>query len=527
VDAATTETRRGHRIATRVLLLVGLGVVGPLIAMIWASWGARAQLDREKRLDEEMIASLIAARVDAALSAELEALQSAAIGARSLREVRARPHALIDQVALIDARGAVLEQEPAGPAIDGPAIVAEALRAGRPSFTRTHALVPARSWRGELSRIAAGSVDASRLGLLVREGSIPRGLAIDIKDASGQTIASGGSPTGRTDRVVSAPLPSAGWSIAVSETAAETFPETALLGLALPLLGIGLLFGWGAARSLTRPLAALTFAAERLTAGDLATPMPEVAADEVGRLGTALERMRLALKESQDKLEHRVALRTAEVRHLLGKVITAQEHERRRVARELHDDTSQGLAALLLKLRSRPGLADETALALGTLDAIHRLIADLRPSVLDDLGLTSAIAWCADRHLRSRGVNVRCEFSGLDQRLPPEHETAVFRVVQEGIANIDRHARAETVLIQGVIRDHELSIEVEDDGDGFEEAAFATPDRAGRGWGLLGMRERVEMLGGRLVIHSSPGKGTHLELHVPLPEGAPWTASAS
>lgn len=517
MHAPATEARRGHRIATRVLLLVGLGVVGPLLAMIWASWGPRAQLDREKRLDQAMIASLIAARVDAALSAELEALQSAAMGARTLREVRARPHALIDQVVLLDARGALLEQEPAGAPVDAAAIVAEAARSGKPSFTRTHAVVPARSWRGELTRIAAGSLDVARLGALVREGAVPRGLAVDIEDAAGNTVFSGGSPRGRSERVVSAPLPNAGWSISVSETAAEPFLGTSLLGLAIPLLAIGLLFGWGAARSLTRPLAALTGAAERLTAGDLVTPIPEATADEVGRLATALERMRLALKESQEKLENRVAERTAEVRHLLGKVIKAQEHERRRVARELHDDTSQGLAALLLKLRARPELKDEVALALGTLDAVHRLIADLRPSVLDDLGLTSAIAWCADRHLRSHGVAVRCEFSGLDRRLPPEHETAVFRVLQEAIVNVERHARAETVLIQGSIRDHQLSIEVEDDGEGFDDGAFTTPDRAGRGWGLLGMRERVEMLGGRLHIDSAPGKGTHLTVNVPLP----------
>lgn len=93
----------------------------------------------------------------------------------------------------------------------------------------------------------------------------------------------------------------------------------------------------------------------------------------------------------------------------------------------------------------------------------------------------------------------------------------MFRVVQEAVANIDRHARAESVLIQGSIRDHELVVEIEDDGLGFDERAFSTPDRAGRGWGLMGMRERVEMLGGRLDIHSSPGNGTHLRLNVPLP----------
>lgn len=514
--APATEARRGQKIATRVLLLVGLGVVGPLSAMIWAGGEARARLREEKRLDQQMIAGLIAARVDAALSAELEALQLAALGSHSLREVRARPAALVDQVVLLDARGEVLEQEPPGAPVDARAIAAAGLRAGKPSFTRAYALAPARNWRGELTRIAAGSVDPARLASLVREGAVPRGLAVDLMDETGQTVASGGARGGRTDRVVNAPLPGVGWSIAVSETAAEPLLAWPLPWLTLPLLAIGLLFGWGAARSLTRPLGALTGAAERLTAGDLATPMPALADDEVGRLGVALERMRLALKESRDELENRVAERTAQVRILLGKVINAQEHERRRVARELHDETSQGLAALLLKLRSRPGLADETALALGTLDAVHRLIADLRPSVLDDLGLTSAIAWCADRHLRSHGVAVRCEFSGLDRRLPPEHETAVFRVVQEAIANIDRHARAETVLIQGAIRDHQLNVEVEDDGEGFDERAFATPDRAGHGWGLLGMRERVEMLGGRLEIHSAPGKGTHLMLSVPV-----------
>jgi signal transduction histidine kinase len=513
---APTAARRGRRITTRVLLLVGLGVAGPFLAMIWASWGARTQLAREKRADQETIASLIAARVDAALSTELEALQAAAIGARRLRDVSARPHGLVDQLVLLDPRGAILEQEPAGADVDAGALLAEALRSGKPSFTRTHALVPVRNWRGELTAIAAGSLDAGRLAALVHEGVVPRGIAIDILDRDGQIVASGGSRRGRTDRVVSSPLPSAGWALAVSETAPEPLLGTPLLPLALPLLVIALFFGWGAARSLTRPLLALTTAAERLAAGDLATPMPEAEADEVGRLGVTLERMRIGLRDSQEKLEHRVAERTAEVRQLLAKVITAQEHERRRVARELHDETCQGLAALLLKLRSRPGLAEEVAVALGTLDAVHRLIADLRPSVLDDLGLTSAIAWCADRHLRSEGVAVRCEFSGLDRRLPPERETAVFRVVQEAIVNIARHARAQAVLIQGSVGDQQLRIEVEDDGEGFVEGAFSSPDRAGPGWGLMGMRERVEMLGGRLRIDSAPGQGTRLELNVPL-----------
>jgi signal transduction histidine kinase len=280
---------------------------------------------------------------------------------------------------------------------------------------------------------------------------------------------------------------------------------------------VALLFGWGAARSLTRPLVALTRAADRLTAGDLDKPMPALAEDEVGRLGAALERMRLSLKDAREQLERRVAERTAQVRQLLGKLISAQEHERKRVARELHDETTQTLAALVMKLRARSGLSEETALAVSTLDAVHRLIVDLRPSVLDDLGLRSAIAWYADRHLRAHGIAVRCEFNGLDRRLPPEHETAIFRIVQEAITNIDKHAEAESVLIQTALRDEALTVDVEDDGKGFDGRNFAAPDGAGHGWGLLGMRERVEMLGGTLRIDSAQGEGTHLALRVPLP----------
>jgi signal transduction histidine kinase len=110
---------------------------------------------------------------------------------------------------------------------------------------------------------------------------------------------------------------------------------------------------------------------------------------------------------------------------------------------------------------------------------------------------------------------VRCEWNGLDQRLAPEHEAAIFRVVQEAITNVDKHAHAESVLIQASVKDRTLSIDVEDDGEGFERE-ISKPDAAGRGWGLLGMRERIEMLGGTLRIESARGQGTHLALRVPL-----------
>jgi signal transduction histidine kinase len=514
MDAPGSDSRWGRRIAPRVFLLVGLGMVGPLAVMVIAGWSTRAQLERQELADHGLLAAAVAARVDAALSADLVALQSAGTGAASLHDVRIA-HPLFTSVLLLGPDGTVLAREPAGAGIDGAALVMAA--GNKPGFTGEHAVIPLRSWRGDLIRVAAASLDRARLLALLHVPHLQGGMAIDLLDARGGVLAGTDRSSDAGELVASASVPVSGWTVRVRQSRAAGFFGPPLLALAGVLFCVALLFGWGAARSLTRPLFALTRAADRLTAGKLDEPMPALAEDEVGRLGAALERMRLALKEARDQLELRVAERTAQVRQLLGKVITAQEHERRRVARELHDETTQMLAALVIKLRARPGLSEETALAVSTLDAVHRLIVDLRPSVLDDLGLRSAIAWYADRHLRARGISVRCEFNGLDRRLPPEHETAIFRIVQEAITNIDKHAKAESVLIQTALRDEALTIDVEDDGTGFDGASFATPDRAGHGWGLLGMRERVEMLGGTLRIDSARGQGTHLALRVPLP----------
>jgi signal transduction histidine kinase len=251
-------------------------------------------------------------------------------------------------------------------------------------------------------------------------------------------------------------------------------------------------------------------------------------------------------------LERRVEERTREIEklyrelrereelrgRLLRKIISAQEEERKRIARELHDDTSQALAALAVSLEtaqatpppeiSRERLEEAKALALRTLDGLHRLIFDLRPSVLDDLGLFSAIRWYAERHLEPLGVAVRCEFSEpgarageAGERLPPQVETALFRVVQEAITNIAKHARAETVLIQCARREGAITIEIEDDGKGFDPSSLTGPAAEGRGLGLLGIRERVELLEGEVQIESAPGRGTRIVVSVP------WQAEES
>jgi signal transduction histidine kinase len=209
---------------------------------------------------------------------------------------------------------------------------------------------------------------------------------------------------------------------------------------------------------------------------------------------------------------------------LLRKVITAQEEERKRLARELHDETCQKLAALGIRIDTalsagsldeiRARLGDARALTSRTLDDIHRVIFDLRPSVLDDLGLLPAIRWYAKRLLESRGIAVRYDFPEGDVRVGPEVETALFRAVQEAISNIARHSHAENALIEIDEHPGELVIEVEDDGTGFDVESVKGPTESGRGLGLLGLRERMELIGGSVEVDSSPGDGTRVTLRI-------------
>ena len=156
------------------------------------------------------------------------------------------------------------------------------------------------------------------------------------------------------------------------------------------------------------------------------------------------------------------------------------------------------------------------ALARQSLEELHRLMHDLRPSVLDDLGLVAALRWFAEHRLAPHGISVRFEAGDLPERLPPELETALFRAAQEALTNVERHAKAERVLVQIGSQDGRLVIEIEDDGEGFDPAAMTPRPGDARGLGLLGMRERVELFGGSVTFDASPGSGTRVVIEVPL-----------
>lgn len=223
----------------------------------------------------------------------------------------------------------------------------------------------------------------------------------------------------------------------------------------------------------------------------------------------------------------------AEVQHkehirgeLFRKAINAQEDERKRIARELHDEISQALTAMLFaaeealdmddpaKIKAR--LSSMHDLAQHTLDGVHKIIFDLRPSMLDHLGLVPALRWFASTRLESKGIRVNIEETRPDRRLPPEVETVLFRVVQEAIVNIARHAAARNVGILFQTGTDTVTVTVEDDGIGFDmDSLELTPDHP-RGLGLMGMQERVELLGGDLEFDSQPGFGTRIVIRLPL-----------
>jgi signal transduction histidine kinase len=209
-------------------------------------------------------------------------------------------------------------------------------------------------------------------------------------------------------------------------------------------------------------------------------------------------------------------------RDALRRVVDAQELERRRLARELHDETGQALTSMLLGLRAVEEAAstderDRAAaelreLVVTTLQDVRRLAVELRPRALDDFGLVAALERLGETFTDQMGIEVDIESRLGEQRLPPEIETALYRITQEAMTNIVKHARASRVSIVLVRKPHSAAAVIEDDGVGFDPAAT----RDG-GIGLIGMRERVELLDGRLDIESSRGAGTTLVAEVPLP----------
>ena len=310
-----------------------------------------------------------------------------------------------------------------------------------------------------------------------------------------------------------------------------------IAGITFLIVGGGLAFMF---RSIVAsPLLKLAASAQLIARGDFSARAEVRSSDEIGTVALSFNEMAERvqqyagdLEDSKRDLEQKVEDRTIQLQQmatlrgqLLERLSSAQEEERRRIARELHDEAGQALTVIMMDLaRAMNTLPDEAtearervsqsrAMAAQTLAELRKLINDLRPEVLDQLGLVPALRSYAKRRLDSENIEARLRFEGLEGRLDPRIETTLFRVIQEASTNIIRHSKATTVDIEIARSDSVVRTTIVDNGKGFDvEAAFDAP----MSWGLRGIRERIAVVGGELTLESAEGKGTRIEFTIPL-----------
>jgi signal transduction histidine kinase len=342
---------------------------------------------------------------------------------------------------------------------------------------------------------------------------------------------------------VMVPLDLAPWGVVLQQPTEKAFfavhvSRYILLGMLGLLVASGGVLFWVLSSSVIRPLRDLSEQAEGLRRGELERPIDVEGDPEIKVLAATMDEARQRLRTSLDELrslnenlEGEVSQRTEEIEHLLRqtlakdaerrslvrRLLNAGEAERKRIARELHDEISQLLTVVQLSLDSIPGAKRRIGKARNLLSRtqkeLHRIIYDLRPSLLDDLGLPAAIEWYASNYLSPRGLEVHLEVEeGL--RLPPEIEITTFRIYQEIITNILRHSQAENVWIELYSARDKVVLTVEDDGVGFDVGT------RGGGVGIVGMQERAAIVRGSIRIDSEPGTGTQVIVEFPLETGA-------
>ena len=302
--------------------------------------------------------------------------------------------------------------------------------------------------------------------------------------------------------------------------------ELALAALALIASG---LLAWVLARSLSLPLQAAIGSLRQIRGGDYRVQLPVTTGGEIGELQASIGEMSVALEQSKQDLENKVDERTRDYRKLIQKVNSIIEEERKSIAVEIHDELNASLIAVRLgsqtiqqlAAKAPPGPEVEqirdnaqaiTRLALDLYANGRRLVRRLRPEVLDMLGLHGAVEEMVN-HYRSSGVHFEFHSDGDFSRISNELAISAYRIVQEALSNIMKHARAGFARVSLRLAGDALQIEVADDGEGFD------PALASEGIGIIGMRERVFAVGGSIRVRSRPGRGTRVAITLPLADG--------
>jgi signal transduction histidine kinase len=352
------------------------------------------------------------------------------------------------------------------------------------------------------------------------------------EEAMALHIASGGEFQGLTDTAHTMRHNAHEDAVSLTGEAASLIKRTqyviigGLLATALLIFAIG----HPLASYINNRLRSLLDATERVGRGELDQSVDTTGRDEFAALAQAFDRMVDSLRSARDEVsglhtqtqkmwEERITL----LQERMTQVVKAQEEERERVARELHDQAGQTLTALQLGLShiEASGPTDEikqTAaslrqLALETMHIIRNLALDLRPSALDELGLPDALQHFTETFAGRTSIRAKVEVSGSPRRLPAETEVSLFRITQEALTNVAKHAEADLVTVRLAFNGSSVRLTIEDDGVGFDvQRALGAEQR--KSLGLVGMQERCHLIGGQLQIRSRPGKGTSLVIKV-------------
>lgn len=295
----------------------------------------------------------------------------------------------------------------------------------------------------------------------------------------------------------------------------ETLLKAAMTLVAI-LATLGLLMG----RLIITRLKRLTAAAGML-AEERGDPIPKAleGSDEIGQLGAAFNRMVVSLEKHRGEVRTKERMRAS----LLEKIVRIQEEERKRISRELHDHVGQSLSALLLALddsvagtqNGNGHLRELESRIRGLLDEVHQLAWEMRPSILDDYGLDSALQTYVDDTAKHCGIPIdyQSSFRPEFERLPPWVEVTLYRVAQEALTNVVRHSQASRASVVLLHQPGGVLLLVEDNGCGF---ACPSPQNGHKGLGLIGMGERVNLCGGNCMIESAPERGTTVRVNIPL-----------
>jgi signal transduction histidine kinase len=354
----------------------------------------------------------------------------------------------------------------------------------------------------------------------------------------GRGLAEGKNPEGASSLYVFEPLIS-GWEhsevyliLGVPKKVAYANSNRMMLrnmtGMGL-IAVVALLAAWfGAEKVIVKPVNAMVKATSEFAAGNLnaRTGMSD-GRDELGQLATAFDQMAEKLaqrQEERDRAEREIRNSREQLRNLSAHLQSVREQERTRMAREIHDELGQSLTALKMdvswlhrrfleqdaafkkKLVSMEEVIDRT------IQTVQKLSGELRPGILDDLGLAAAIEWQAEEFQNRTGIECEVSLSPEETVLDKDQSTTMFRIFQETLTNVIRHARATKVEVWLEERNGSIVLEITDNGRGISEAEINNP----RSFGLIGMRERVKFIEGEVSIVGSPGNGTRIKVTLPL-----------